>query len=71
MRHPRKHISRQREEPAPLASSGPDALAIAIEHNDWERAALLLMLGVSMAARSLPEGDIADLLAMLDQEEGR
>jgi hypothetical protein len=49
-------------------SSDEDALAMAIQRNDWERAALLLLLGVSMAARSIGEGDIDDLLAALDGE---
>ncbi|MBI5288562.1 MAG: hypothetical protein HY873_06275 [Chloroflexi bacterium] len=59
----RRHAVRQ-------PASG-DALAAAIEHDDWERAALLLLLGVSAVARSLPEGQIDDVLALLDGEEAR
>ena len=68
MRHPRKHCRDVAQLSPAVESSGEDALAIAIQQNDWERAALLLMLGVSMAARSLGEGDIGDLLAALDGE---
>jgi len=46
-----------------------DALAAALARADWERAALLLLLGVSMAARMLPEGAIDDVLAVLGAEE--
>ncbi len=53
---------------APRAGSS-DALAAAIQGDDWERAALLLLLGVSALARTLPEGDISDLLAMFEPQE--
>jgi len=69
------HHRSRRPRPSPSTTPQPppapdaDALAIAIERNDWERAALLLMLGVSAVARTLPAGDIDDLLALLDREE--
>jgi hypothetical protein len=47
-----------------------DALTAAIERNDWERVALLVVLGASMAAQMVPEGTIDDLLAALDAEGG-
>lgn len=53
----------------PPAVSQPDALAIAIARNDWERAALLLALGLSLAARSLPDETIDDLLALLERDD--
>lgn len=48
-----------------------NALALAIDHNDWERAALLLLLGVSQAVRSLPRATIDDVLDLIEAEEHR
>lgn len=47
----------------------PDALAIAIEQEDWERTALLLALGLTTAVRMLPQATIDDVLALLSGDE--
>ena len=44
-------------------------LAAAMRRNEWERVALLLLLGVAEAARKAPPGTIDDVLAMLSAEE--
>ena len=44
-------------------------LAAAIRRNEWERVALLLLLGMAEAARKAPPGTIDDVLAMLSLEE--
>jgi len=69
----RRHVARPTKSVRDLSwrPAGGDALAAAIERDDWERAALLLLLGVSVVARSLPEGQIDDVLALLDGEEAR
>lgn len=54
--------------PRAAAAEG-DALAIAIAAEDWERAALLVALGMRMAARLLPEETIDDVLALLSDEQ--
>jgi hypothetical protein len=46
------------------------ALAVAIRRGEWERAALLLLTGVSVAARAMPAGTVDDVLALLSREEG-
>ena len=40
-------------------------LEIAIEREDWEAAALCLVLGIVEAVRKLPEGGIEEVLALL------
>jgi hypothetical protein len=45
-------------------------LAAAIRRKEWERAALLLLIGLLEAARDVPPGTIDDVLAMLSREEG-
>lgn len=60
---------RAKDKQQSAADGSPDALAIAIARNDWERAALLLALGLSLAARSLPDETIDDLLALMSNEE--
>lgn len=67
-KHARKNIRDVVRPPTAAESPHNDALAVALRQNDWERAALLLLLGVSMAARSLPDGDIDDLLSAIDGE---
>lgn len=54
---------------APPTSAGDDALAIAFQSNDLERAALLLLLGVSMVVRTVSAGTIDDVLALLSMDE--
>lgn len=43
-------------------------LEVAIERQDWEAAALCLLLGVSRAARCLPEGALDEMIAELSSE---
>ena len=47
----------------------PTPLAAAIRRKDWERAALLLLIGLLEAARNAPPGTIDDVLAMLSDWE--
>jgi hypothetical protein len=47
------------------------ALAAAVRRSEWERVALLLLLGVAMAARKAPPGTIDDVLALLSDGEDR
>ena len=51
------------------ADGEADALALAIEADDWERVALLVALGMTMATRLLPEATVDDLLALLSEDE--
>ena len=44
-------------------------LATAIRRKDWERAALMLLIGLLDAARNAPPGTIDDVLEMLSAEE--
>jgi hypothetical protein len=53
--------------PPPAAN----ALAIALADRDWERAALLLMLGVAQVVSTLPRETIDDVLALLELDGGR
>jgi hypothetical protein len=46
----------------------PGAVAIAIKRGDWERASLLLLIGIALAARRLPPGTIDDVLAIITRE---
>jgi len=41
-------------------------LAAALQHQQWELAALYLLLGVTQAAAGLPPEAISDLLEMLE-----
>ena len=45
------------------------AMALAIERREWDRVALCLLLGVSIAARKAPPGTVDDLLSLLAGEE--
>jgi hypothetical protein len=42
-------------------------LAVAIERKDWETAALLLLLGVSRAAKKLPPETLEEMLTELSE----
>jgi hypothetical protein len=44
------------------------SLAMAIRRKDWERAALLLLVGLLEAARDMPPGTIDDVLTLLSAE---
>jgi hypothetical protein len=44
-------------------------LATAIRRKEWERAALLLLIGLLEAARNAPPGTIDDVLAMLGTDD--
>ncbi len=44
-------------------------IAVSVRRNEWERVALLLLLGVAAAARKAPPGTIDDVLAMLSDTE--
>jgi hypothetical protein len=54
---------------------GPrDDIALAIERGErgeWERLALYLLLGVSVAASKAPPGTVDDVLALFDAGEER
>lgn len=52
-----------------IEAPADDALALAIAAKDWERAALLLVLGMHQAARLLPDATVDDLLALLADGE--
>lgn len=43
----------------------PNNLALAIERNEWERAALLLLIGLTRAADRVPRETLDDLLLLL------
>ncbi len=43
-------------------------LGAAIRRKDWERAALLLLIGLMEAARNAPPGTIDDVLELLSAE---
>jgi len=45
------------------------AMAQAVRRNDWDRIAVCLLLGISIAARKAPPGTIDDLLALLAAED--
>lgn len=45
-------------------------LATAIRRKDWERAALLLLIGLLEAARNAPPGTIDDVLMLLSLDAG-
>jgi hypothetical protein len=59
----------RRTEPASQPPSG-NALALAIHDRNWERAALLLMLGVTQTMSMLPRQTIDDVIALLDSDGG-
>jgi hypothetical protein len=46
------------------------ALAVAVRRDDWERAALLLLVALAHALRNAPPGTIEDLLALLASLDG-
>ena len=45
-----------------------DALSLALERAEWERAALCLLIATAHAVRCLPDGAINELLAVLAAE---
>lgn len=45
-------------------------LAAAIRRKEWERAALLLLIGLMEAARNAPPGTIDDVLTLLSADGG-
>lgn len=47
------------------------AVAVAVRRGEWERASLLLLIAVSVAARRLPAGTVEDVLALLSETEAR
>ena len=47
----------------------PRTIAASIRRNEWERVALLLLIGVAAAARKAPPGTIDDVLALLSAGE--
>lgn len=47
------------------------ALAAAIQRDDWELAAVLLLEALSSVTRSLPPGTIDDVLALISDTEAR
>jgi hypothetical protein len=49
--------------------TGEAAMRAAIRRGEMERVALRLLLGVAMAARTLPPGTIDDVLALLSAAE--
>jgi hypothetical protein len=49
--------------------TGEAAMRSAIRRGEMERVALRLLLGVAMAARTLPPGTIDDVLALLSRPE--
>jgi hypothetical protein len=53
-----------------MQGSRVDALGLAIASNDWERAALLLTLGFSLAVQSMPKETIDDVLTLLGEGDG-
>ena len=69
----RRTVGAHGRAPSPAKNEAPssegNALATAIHTNDWERAALLLLLGVSQVARSLPRTTIHDVIDLLEHEE--
>ena len=42
-------------------------LSVAIERQDWEAAALCLLLGVARAARKLPPETLEEMIALLSE----
>ena len=69
--HRRRPTSRLAQ-PSPAVQPPPadNALAIALGDRDWERAALLLMLGVSHTISTLPRDTIDDVLVLLEFDGG-
>lgn len=49
----------------------PDALALALAARDWERAALLVVLGMTLAIQATPQETIDELLDLFADEEWR
>jgi len=50
------------------AGASGSAIALAVERADWERVALLVLIGVARAARELPDATVDDVLALLEEE---
>lgn len=64
-------MSKTGKRPTGGAGSGESALAVAICRENWEMAALCLLLGVSRAARALPEDAVEALLEILSSSDRR
>lgn len=64
-------MSRTPKRPPSGAGPGESALALAICRENWEMAALCLLLGVSRAARALPEDTVEALLEILSSYNRR
>lgn len=50
-----------------MAESAPSALAVAIRRQQWELAALCLLVGLAEVAERLPADSLSSLLAMLEE----
>ena len=46
-----------------------EVIAAAMQRGEWERVALALLLGVAIAARSMSDANIDDLLAFLSDDD--
>ena len=46
-----------------------EVIAAAMQRGEWERVALALLLGVAMAARSMSDASIDDLLTFLTNDD--
>ena len=46
-----------------------EVIAAAMQRGEWERVALALLLGVAIAARSVSDANIDDLLAFLSDDD--
>ena len=46
-----------------------EVIAAAMQRGEWERVALALLLGVAIAARSMSDANIDDLLALLGDDD--
>ena len=52
----------------PEVGGRANAVALAVERADWERVALLVLIGVARVARELPGASVDDVLALLEEE---
>ena len=46
-----------------------EVIAAAMQRGEWERVALALLLGVAIAARSMSDANIDDLLVLLSDDD--
>lgn len=63
-------MKRHRRTPPQVRRSGP-ALVMALDRDEWELAALLLLEALANVTRTLPPGTIDDLLALISDAEAR